>query len=75
MEILDKDYEKKSHDFASKFLEKHTKKPTGQEGFSSDFLSSIRALNDRNQEKYETELKKHGQNQEQMKMMLVKEKI
>ena len=46
-EILDKDYEKKSHDFASKFLSTHTKpKVVGTAGFSSEFLSSLKALNE-----------------------------
>ena len=38
-------------------------------------MNDMKQLNDLNQNKYEQELEKHGQRQDQMRMMLVKEKI
>lgn len=38
-------------------------------------MTDMIKLNDLNQNKYEKELAQHGQRQDQMKLMLVKEKI
>ena len=39
------------------------------------FLRDLRKINDLNQKRYESELQAHGKRQDQMKLMLVKEKI
>ena len=47
-------------------------------GSTSDekrFLRDLRKINDLNQKRYETELSAHGKRQDEMKLMLVKEKI